>query len=305
MMTSPRPPRARIRRLAKVSLIGAACLVALYLALVLAGGGLSPRFDDTFARPGDSALLFAHRGVVLRVPENSEASLVEAQRLGFLAVEIDVRKTKTGELVLFHDKTARRRLGVDVEFRELTWDRVKGCQLLFEGKPTTNHVPTLREVFQKFGQTLLFYLDMKNKGFKDADQLVALIDEFRLYDRTILASVDPLFITYVEHKYPKVNTALERFDFFQVWLYRAIPRRWKPDYLSGLARKVTPGHLDWLRKKQLLSKRIVYEVDATNYDRMLNAGISMAIVDYEPGVHSRTLSQPIPVSSSAVSNDSR
>jgi glycerophosphoryl diester phosphodiesterase len=304
-MTSSHPHRARIRRVAKASLICVACLFAFYLVLVLAGGGLRPRFDDTFAWQGDSALLFAHRGVALSVPENSEASLVEAQRLGFLAVEIDVRKTKSGELVLFHDKSARSKLGLDVPFRELTWERVKDRKLLFEGKATTNSVPTLREVFQKFGQTLRFYLDMKNKGFKDADQIVTLIDEFGLYDRTILASVDPLFITYVEHKYPKVNTALERFDFFQVWLYRSIPKRWKPDYLSGLARKVTPGHVEWLRRKQLLSKRIVYEVDATNYDRILNSGITKAIIDYEPDVYSRTLSQPITANTSAVSNDSR
>lgn len=304
-MTSSYPQRARIRRLARVSLICAVCLSALYLVLVLAGGGLSPRFDDSFAWQSDSALLFAHRGVDLSVPENSEASLAEAQRLGFLAVEIDVRKTKTGELVLFHDKTARRRLGLDVEFRELTWDQVQGCKLLFDGKPTTNSVPTLREVFQKFGKTLKFYLDMKNKGFKDADQIVALIDEFGLYDRTILASVDPLFSSYVEHKYPKVNTALERFDFVQVWLYRLTPQRWKPDYLSGLARKVTPGHVEWLKKKQLLSKRIIYDVDAADYDRMLKFGITKAIVDYDATVHSRTLSQPNTVNTSAVSNDSR
>lgn len=290
-MTSP--PRARIRRLAVLSLIGVACLLALYLVLVLTGGGLSPRFDDTFAWQGDSALLFSHRGLGLNVPENCEASLVEGQRLGFLAVEIDVRKTRSGELMLFHDNSARRTLGLDEEFRNLTSEQVRGRKLLFKGNPTTNSVPALRDVFQKFGRSLKFYLDMKNKGFRDADQIVALIDEFGLHDRTILASVDPLFIAYVEHRYPKVNTALERFDFFQVWLYRLIPTKWKPDYLSGLARKVTPGHVEWLKKKGLLSKRIVYEVEAANYDRMLNFGITKAIVDYDPAVHSRTLSQPI------------
>jgi len=285
-------------------MICAACLVALYLVLVLAGGGLGPRLNDTFAWHGDSPLLFAHRGAALSVPENSEASLVEAQRLGFVAVEIDVRKTKSGELVLFHDKSAQRLLGLDVSFNELTWDQVKGRKLLFEGKETTNSVPTLREVFQKFGKSLKFYLDMKNRGFQDADQIVSLIDEFGLYDRTILASVDPLFVTYVEHKYPKVNTALERFDFFQDWLYWLIPKRWKPDYLSGFARKVTSGHVEWLRKQQLLSKRIVYEVDAKNYDRMLKFGITKAIIDYDPKVHSQTLSQPITINTPAVSNHS-
>jgi glycerophosphoryl diester phosphodiesterase len=304
-MTSSPPKRARIRKMARIPLICVACLVALYLVLVLAGGGWSPRLDDTFAWQGDSVLLFAHRGVDLSVPENSEASLAEARRVGFQAVEIDVRKTKDGELVLFHDRTARRMLGLEGKFSELTWDRVKGCKLLFDGRATTNSVPTLREVFQKFGETLRFYLDMKDRGFKDADQIVALIDEFGLYDQTILASVDPFFVAYVEHKYPKVNTVLERFDIFQVYLYRLIPKRWKPDYLSGLASEVTPGHVEWLKKEQLLSKRIVYSAGGTQYDRVLNLGIPKAIVDYDPSVHSRVLSQPIAVQTPDVSVYSR
>lgn len=288
-MNRPRP--SCIRKGARIFLGGVALLFALYLVLTVAGSGLSPRFDDTFAWPADSPLLFAHRGVALSVPENSEAALAAAQQFGFRAVEIDVRKTRDGQLVLFHDKTARRRLGIDVPFGELTWDQAREHKLRFEGKATTNSIPTLQEVFQKFGPTQRFYLDMKNKGFKDADQIVSLIDESGLYERSILASVDPLFVAYVEHKYPKVNTALERFDYFQTWLYRLTPKRWKPDYLSGLARKVTPGHVQWLKREQLLPKRIVYEVEATNYDRMLSFGITKAIVDYDPDVHSRTLSQ--------------
>jgi len=292
MVTNSHPQPAGILKKVRIPLICVACLFAIYLLLVLAGGGLSPRFDDTFDWE-DSVLLFAHRGVWLNVPENSEASLAEAQRFGFRAVEIDVRKTKDSELALFHDRSARRMLGLDVQFSELTLARVHGCKLLFAGKETTNSVPTLREVFQKFGKTLRFYLDMKNKGFEDADKIVALIDEFGLHRRTILASVDPLFVAYVEQKYPRVNTALERFDVFQVLLYRLIPKKWKPDYLSGFARKVTPGHVEWLKKEQLLSRRIVYEAGGTNYDRMLNFGVTKAIVDYDPRVHSRALSQPV------------
>jgi len=183
-----------------------------------------------------------------------------------------------------------------VEFRELTLEQLRGRKLRFEGQESTNTVPTLREVFRQFGPALLFYLDMKNKRFEDADQIVALIEEFGLRERTILASVDPLFIAYVEHRHPRVNTALERFDFSQVWLYRLIPARWKPDYLSGLARKVTPAHVEWLEKQRLLPKRITYEADGPNYDRMLQFGIGKAIVDYDPAVHSPVLSQAMPAS---------
>lgn len=285
-------------------LIGAAGLLVPYLVLVWAGGGLRPRFDDTFAGAGEAMVLFAHRGVDLTVPENSEASLSEARRVGFRAVEIDVRKTKSGELVLFHDKTGRRRLGLNEPFHELTWERIQGRKLLFDGRETTNSVPALREVFQKFGPTLWFYLDMKDKQFEDADQIVALIREFGLLDRTILASVDPSFVAYVEHKHPSVNTALERFDYFQTWLYRLIPTRWKPDYLAGFAHKVTPGHVEWLKEKQLLAKRIVYEVDATNYHRMLNLGVTKAIIDYDPALHAGALA-PNGSAASAGSGENR
>jgi len=287
MMTNSHPQPAGVLKKAVIPLICLACLLSMYLLLVLAGGGLSPRLDDTFAWEGDPELLFAHRGVWSSVPENSEASLAEARRLGFRAVEIDVRKTKDGELALFHDGSARRMLGLGVGFSELTLAQVKGGKLLSAGKETGNRVPTLREVFQTFGKTLRFYLDMKNEGFEDADKVVALIDEFGLYDRTILASVDPLFVAYVEQKYPKVNTALERFDVFQVLLYRLIPTRWKPDYLSGSARKVTSGHVEWLKKERLLSRRIVYEAGGTGYGRMRNFGITKFLVDYDPLVHTR------------------
>jgi glycerophosphoryl diester phosphodiesterase len=291
--TSICPLPLRILRKVRIPLLFLAGLLVLYLSLVLVGGGWRPRLDDTFAWEGDTVLLFAHRGVCVSVPENSEASLSEALRLGFQAVEIDVRKTRDNELVLFHDPTATKMLGLKGALSDWTLEQVRGCKLLFAGQETTNSVPTLREIFQKYGHRLRFYLDMKNRGLRDADRIVALIDEFQLHDRTILASVNPLFVAYVEHHYPKVNTALERFDYFQVWLYRLTPSRWKPDFPSGLARKVTPGHIEWLRREKLLSRRIAYEADGPDYVRILNHGITKAVVDYDPAVHSQILSRTV------------
>ena len=63
--------------------------------------------------------------MVVDVPENSEASVSQALRLGFPAVEIDVRKTKDNELVLFHGNTGSKDAGMDVGFSELTLDQLK------------------------------------------------------------------------------------------------------------------------------------------------------------------------------------
>lgn len=269
-------------------------VLLLYLALVAAGGGWSPRFDDSFRWPDNALLLFAHRGAAMGVPENSEASLAQARRLGFRAVEIDVRKTKDGTLALFHDETAQRMLGLDAEFEELTLAQLRARPLRVEGRTSSSTVPTLQDVFERFGRSLVFYLDMKNKGFEDAEQVARLIEAFGMRERTVVASVDPLFIAYLEQRHPGINTALERFDFSQVWLYQLIPSRWKPDYLSGQARKVSPDHVGWLEKEGLLPKRIVYGADKPQFERMMRLGIGKLIVRYDPTLHTPGLSPEAP-----------
>lgn len=287
MRLNPRRPRLSGR--VRLSALGVAGLLAGYMALVAWGGGWQPRFDDRFAWQGDSPLLFAHRGAAVGVPENSEASLAQARTLGFRALEVDVRKTRDGTLVLFHDKSVRRMLGLDAELRELTLEQLRRHRLLFEGRETVHGVITLRHALQQLGRSMLFYLDVKVRSFDDADQVAALIEELGLLDRTIVASVDPLFVAYLEHRHPRVNTALERFDFSQVWLYQLTPARWKPDYLAGLARKVSPSHVAWLQEQGLVSKRIVFGLDAALYGRMMRFGIGKAIVAYDPALHAEAL----------------
>src|SRR5262245_43155356 len=153
----------------KVLAVCLTCVLAFYLILVAIGGGWSPRLDDTFAWDGQSILLFAHRGLGLRVPENCQAAFTEAWLLGFKAVELDIRRTKDNQLAILHDSSAKRMLGVDVGFGDLSLAEIKERKLLFHGRETTNSVPTLREVFEAHGKTLRFYLDMKEKSFRDAD----------------------------------------------------------------------------------------------------------------------------------------
>jgi glycerophosphoryl diester phosphodiesterase len=47
--------------------------------------------------------IYAHRGLHINEPENSVASFLEAKALGVHGVELDVRRTKDGALVVHHD----------------------------------------------------------------------------------------------------------------------------------------------------------------------------------------------------------
>lgn len=52
-------------------------------------------------------LIFAHRGATDRWPENSVAAFAEARRIGADGVELDVRRSADGALVVHHDPEIR------------------------------------------------------------------------------------------------------------------------------------------------------------------------------------------------------
>lgn len=52
--------------------------------------------------------LIGHRGVAGHAPENTLASIKAAKDMGLDWVEIDVRRSKSGELIIFHDPTLDR-----------------------------------------------------------------------------------------------------------------------------------------------------------------------------------------------------
>src|SRR4051794_12012503 len=88
--------------LAAVAMAGAAC-----------AGDLRARLYD----PVDGVLVVAHRachapapsrGLTTRLPENSLQALERCIALGVDLVEIDVRRTRDGQLVIMHDAKVDR-----------------------------------------------------------------------------------------------------------------------------------------------------------------------------------------------------
>ena len=70
--------------------------------------------------------LIAHRGGVVgpNSAENSPAAIEEAVRRGYWMVEVDVRESKDGRLVVNHDSTFQRYYGLDRLVEEMTWDEI-------------------------------------------------------------------------------------------------------------------------------------------------------------------------------------
>ncbi len=81
--------------------------------------------------------LIAHRGGVVdtRHGENTLSALQEAIRQGYWMVEVDVRKSKDGELVVLHDDNFMRGYGVRKAVSDLTWDEIRLLHSRKGGEP--------------------------------------------------------------------------------------------------------------------------------------------------------------------------
>ncbi len=87
---------------------------------------------------------YAHRGlhrVDKSVPENSIPAFDAAARIGY-GIELDVRLSADGRVVVFHDDDLKRICGVNARVDELTWDELSTLRLC----GTPNRIPLFSEV---------------------------------------------------------------------------------------------------------------------------------------------------------------
>ena len=110
-------------------------------------------------RPG----IIAHRGVVLTAPENTVAAIEQAIALGCRAVEIDLRYTSDGEIVLLHDETLDRTTNGRGRIAEKTFAEVRKLDAgsWFDSKFSGTQVPSFREVIEMARGRIELYLDLK------------------------------------------------------------------------------------------------------------------------------------------------
>ena len=75
-------------------------------------------------------LIIAHRGASGLVPENTLAAFSKAIDIGVDRIEMDLRQTIDGEVVVLHDKTINRTTNGWGSVRKLSLKRCQRCRFL-------------------------------------------------------------------------------------------------------------------------------------------------------------------------------
>ncbi|GAB3413288.1 glycerophosphodiester phosphodiesterase [Haloparvum alkalitolerans] len=107
--------------------------------------------------------VFAHRGCAGQYPENTVAAVRQAAP-HVDAVEVDVRRCASGELVVLHDPDVSRVTGGTGSVAEMRYADLRGLEVLDSGEP----VPRLSDLLAAVPDDLLVNVELKTAGLADA-----------------------------------------------------------------------------------------------------------------------------------------
>lgn len=152
--------------------------------------------------------IVGHRGAPRRGRENAIDGLDWAETLRVDAVEFDLRQTRDGEAVLFHDEQIQ--LGNQrLPIRSFTTREIE--KLLLPSEFGDYRIPRLEEVFHRYGRTMRYVIEIKvapsTQRLVMARRVAHLASVFGVTDRCLVASFDAEVVRLVRQADPEMATS--------------------------------------------------------------------------------------------------
>lgn len=156
-----------------------------------------------------------HRGWPAKYPENTMESFRAAEQLGVDQIELDVRITKDGELVIIHDAMVDRTTNGTGFVCEKTLAELKSLDAgSHKGEEFKDcKIPTFIEFmdFVKENPTITIDIELKeypDKGHEEiaysvCDRVLKIVDDYGFTDRVVINSFSGKLNEYVYKKYGK------------------------------------------------------------------------------------------------------
>ena len=146
--------------------------------------------------------IIGHRGARGLKTENTLASLLTALKLNIDAIELDIRVTKDGHLVICHNENLKDVYGIDKNISDLTLDEIQKIRT-----PSGEPILTLQQVMsQKFDKPLI--LDIKREG--TADLLYNELGD-KQQNHWLVNSLFPEELKRLKQLYPQLEMSLQTY----------------------------------------------------------------------------------------------
>ncbi|MFN7161834.1 MAG: glycerophosphodiester phosphodiesterase [Fimbriimonadales bacterium] len=229
-------------------------------------------------------LIFAHRGASMHAPENTLEAFRLALEMGADGIELDITPSADGAPMVIHDPNLERTTNGKGDVRQLSAAEIQryDAGVKFGEKYSGVRVPTLREVFEAFGDRTRYNLDMKT--FYDADRplvrtVLALIEEYKLESRVLISSfsLDTLRWFTEETRTVRLGVLISQHT---PHMLREDGRRWRIRYEAIHPNHTLVDETVMRRARQQRKKVAVWTVnDAERKRELTKLGVDVIITD--------------------------
>jgi len=154
--------------------------------------------------------VLGHRGICAKYPENTMVSFEAAIAAGVDLIEFDVNITADGIPVVIHDNDIARTADHQGLSRDYTLAELKSFDfgVRFDPAFCGAQIPTLREVLTLAAPhpDLLLNVEIKDMTAEAVDKTMAMLKEFGLEERSVIACFNAGILLYVQKHYPHMRT---------------------------------------------------------------------------------------------------
>lgn len=166
---------------------------------------------------GHSPFIVAHRGISGKAPENTLAAIKLAlDTPGIDMIEIDVRLSKDGEVIVLHDRTLQRTTTGNGPARKYDLAELKTFDAgsWFDPRFSEERIPTLKEILDLAKDRLFINIEMKSDPFfREPDGLLEgkvlnVVRDFGLEHRVLFSSFRHRMVANIKKKNPHAATGV-------------------------------------------------------------------------------------------------
>jgi len=139
-------------------------------------------------------LIIAHRGGKVWAPENTMSAFRQSLEAGVDAIELDIQRVQTGELVVFHDQDLSRTTNGFGSVKDCSLDEIKrlSAGAWFDASFREEKVPLLQEVLDLVAGQIMLNIEIKNlpHSYEDIEEdLMAMLEGYDT-SKVVVSSFD-------------------------------------------------------------------------------------------------------------------
>lgn len=228
-------------------------------------------------------LVIAHRGDVESAPENTLEAFRAAAEKGADGVELDVRLSMDGHVVVMHDRHVDRTTSGRGPVGRLTLAQLKELDAgsWYDARFNGARVPTLEEVLEEMPKGFLLDVELKVRGWGVmalASRVASVIKRHDRMDSTLVASFNPMALFAMRKLEPRIPrgyiwSAHHPYPISHRWLSPLAKAQWmNPDH-----RTMTPRMLAHFHRHGKLA--LAWDQDMHESKGWPNPGIDGVVTD--------------------------